>query len=119
MPEPPNHPVAIGITALEGAETIREPNDPNMGSEEYYRIRANVKNHIRRKDLLRKIEQKFEIREDNRSNVVILEAMGDRKRHLSSMDQLLIDSRSGENTNRHRLLPSMPHELPISGHIFP
>lgn len=119
MPAPPNQPVANQITAPEGAETTREPNDPNLGSEKYYRIRGNVKDHIRRRDLLRKIEQKFESREDSRSQIVILEAMGGKERHLSSTNQQLRGSRSGENTSRHRLLPSMSHALPIPGHIFP
>lgn len=119
MPEPPDNPIAFQITAPEGAETIREPNDPILGSEDYYRIRGNVKDYIRRNDLLRKIAQKFETRENNRSNIVILKAMGGRKRYISSMNQQLIDSRSGENASRHRLLPSMPHESPIHGHIFP
>lgn len=86
VPAPLNHPVAIQITAPEGAERTREPNDPNLGSEKYYKIRGNVKNHIRRRDLLRTIEQKFESREDNRSHIVILEGMGGRKLYLSSTD---------------------------------
>lgn len=79
VPAPPDHPVAIQITTPEGVETTREPNDPNLGSEIYYKIRGNVKNHIRRRDLLRNIAQKFESREDNRSQIVILEGMGGRE----------------------------------------
>lgn len=67
------------MTAPEGAGTTREPNDPNLGSENYYKIRGNVKNHIRRRDLLGKIDQKFESRDQNRSQIVILEAMGGKK----------------------------------------
>lgn len=118
MPAPPNHPVTIQITVPEGVEITREPNDPNLGSK----ILGNVKNHIRRRDLLRKIEQKFESRENNRSQIFILEAMGGRKLYFSSKNQQLKDSRSRENTSCHRLLPSMTHGspiLPILGHILP
>lgn len=118
MTAPPNRPDAIKITASEGTETTREPNDPNLGSEKYYKIHGNVKNHIKRRDLFREIEQKFKSRENNRSQIVILEAMGGRKLHLSSTNQQLRDSRSGENTSRHRILPSMSRGSPILGHIF-
>lgn len=87
MPAPPNYPVAIQVIASEGAETTREPNDPNLGSEKYYKIPGNVKNHIKRRGLLQKVEQKFKSRENNRSQIVILEAMGGKKIRLSSTYQ--------------------------------
>ncbi|KAI9715938.1 MAG: hypothetical protein M1828_000526 [Chrysothrix sp. TS-e1954] len=54
----------------------REPNDPSLGTERYYKLRGSVKYFVRREALLQALDRACNAREENRSRVVVLQGMG-------------------------------------------
>ena len=69
-------------------DAANEPNDPNLGSDRYYKIRNSVKNHVKRQDILDPLDTEFESTEENRSKTVVLHGLGGKKLPLSSSHRI-------------------------------